>query len=111
MTETFKWRVTTASSGSGEFAMRTSKFGDGYKQETPAGLNNETQTWNVEVSGYIAQVQPIIDFIRARKGESFFWKSPASNGLKYYNCKKYAINDVGGSYVVFRMDFEQVHLA
>ena len=84
MTDTFTWRAETQSNGSGEFAMLTAKFGDGYEQSVPDGINNERQKWSVTVSGYAAYVQAALDFIRAQKGQSFFWKAPRTTEAGYY---------------------------
>lgn len=107
MTETFTWKADVSTSGGGEFAMQTAKFGDGYQQEVPDGMNNESQKWTVVVSGYAAQVQPALDFIRARKGQLFFWKAPRTSTAGYYKCKRYSLNDSGGSWWVLSMEFEQ----
>jgi phage-related protein len=112
MTDTFTWKVTTAASGTGDFAVRESKFGDGYSQIVPAGINNEAQTWNVELIGRDRAgnygVRDPLAFLRARKGgTSFFWKPPL--GVQgYYVCKGYGIRDVGGGLFSLTAKFEQV---
>lgn len=107
MTDTFTWRAEIASSGSGEFPMRSSNFGDGYTQDSPTGLNNEKQKWNVSVSGYSANVGPVLDFIRAHKGIAFFWKAPLTSAPGYYVCVSYSSSDQGGDFWTITMQFEQ----
>jgi phage-related protein len=102
----FTWRAEVGTTGTGEFAMFSSKFGDGYSQDIPNGLNNETQKWNVQVSGYERNVQPVIDFIRAQKGLPFQWKPPVGQ-LGWYKCLRYSVDPDGGSWTTFRMEFEQ----
>ena len=106
MTATFTWPVQTTSSGDGEFRTTESRFGDGYSQDTPNGINNETQKWSVVYSGYRSQVDTVLAFIRAQKGMSFFWKPPLAP-VGYYKCKKYNVAPQGGGYYVLSMDFEQ----
>lgn len=110
MTDTFTWRAEAKSQGNGEFAVYTSKFGDGYSQEVPQGLNNETQKWSVVVSGYSAYVQPALDFIRAHKGQVFFWHAPRTSAPGYYKCKRYSLSDEGGAYWTLTLEFEQGYL-
>ena len=108
MTETFKWQVTTQSSGGGEFAVFVAKFGDNYSQEIPNGLNNETQSWNVAVSDYKAVVADVLAFLRAQQGRVFFWTAPFDTAPGYYKCKKYSsLSDAGGGYWSMSMTFEQ----
>jgi phage-related protein len=103
----FTWRAEVGSTGNGEFSVFSTKFGDGYSQDIPNGLNNETQKWSVKVSGYEKNVQPVIDFIRSHKGQPFQWKPPSSVGLGWYSCKRYSLNPGGGAWTEFNMEFEQ----
>lgn len=110
MTDTFEWRADLATSGGGDFGVFQSKFGDGYSQDVPNGINNETQTWSVSISGYGDKVQPIIDFIRSHTGKSFFWKAPFTAAPGYYKCKKWGCNDQGGAYFTLTLQFEQGYM-
>lgn len=108
----FTWRAEVGSSGNGEFAMFSSVFGDGYSQEIPNGLNNETQKWSVVVSskgGSARTVQQVLDFIRAQKGQPFQWKAPNTAALGWYKCKRYSQSDEGGDYWTLTMEFEQAY--
>lgn len=62
----FTWRVTTQSSGAGEFRTKKSQFGDGYSQEVADGLNTDMQTWSVSATGVEADIAPMVAFVRAR---------------------------------------------
>lgn len=103
----FTWKAEVESSGSGEFIVFASKFGDGYSQEVPNGLNNETQKWNVSISGYGPYIRQVLDFIRDQKGMSFQWKAPNTSGLGWFRCKRYSESDKGGDYWTLNMEFEQ----
>lgn len=106
MTDTFTWKVTSEASGDGEFTLTESKFGDGYSQDVAIGLNNEVQKWNVTFVGSKAQAQEVMDFIRAHKGQMFFWTPPLGT-QSYFKCKKYGINDQGKKTFSITMTFEQ----
>lgn len=107
MTETFNWPVTSEAAGTGNFVVKRAKFGDGYSQEIPDGLNSEYQNWNVTVIGYPDEIAAPLAFIRARSGVSFFWTPP--RGVQgYYSCKTYDLRDNGGGLWSLNMAFEQV---
>lgn len=110
MTDTFTWRVHTDSSGEGEMTLSRAKFGDGYEQTLPQGLNAEVQKWRVVYSGYGVEAQQVIDFIRSHKGVSFFWKPPLTATPQYFKCSKYGIGDQGGAYYVINLEFEQAFM-
>lgn len=105
--EIFTWRGQVSTSGSGEFAMFKSEFGDGYSQDIPNGLQNEKQKWSVEVKGSKEYVEAALAFIRARKGQTFQWRAPLTSALGYYKCQRYSMNDEGGATWVLRLEFEQ----
>jgi Phage-related protein len=108
----FGFRAEVGTSGDGEFAVFSSKFGDGYSQDTPNGLNNETQKWSVKVSskgGSAKTVQQALDFIRAQKGLPFQWRAPNTTGLGWYACKRYSQSDEGGDFWTLTMQFEQAY--
>lgn len=109
----FNWRAEVGTTGNGEFSVFTSRFGDGYTQDVPNGINNETQKWSVKVSGKGLpgggqMVQAVLDFIRAQAGSPFQWKHPNMRGaLGWYSCKRYSQSDEGGDYWTITMEFEQ----
>lgn len=107
MTDTFTWKAQVNSAADGEFDVSSSKFGDGYSQEVPNGLNSESQNWSVVIKGRKNEVQPALDFVRSHKGVSFFWTPPLSAAQGYFKCKKYSFSDEGGSYWTLTLNFEQ----
>lgn len=107
MVDTFTWKAEVATSGDGTFDVSSAKFGDGYSQDVPNGLNSESQNWSVQIKGRSDEVQPALDFIRDHKGVSFLWKPPLSSTVKYFKCKKYSCNDEGGAYWTLTLNFEQ----
>lgn len=106
MTAKFTFKVQVQTSGDGEFLMDRSRFGDGYSQDTPKGINNEVQKWKVSFAGYKGDCAPVMAFLRSQKGLSFLWTPPL--GVEgYYTCTKYGISDNGGAFFTISMDFEQ----
>ena len=105
----FYWPVTTDSSGDAEFGMHTAKFGDGYEQNVPAGINNEKQSWNVVCNGYRPYViDTVLAFVRGRKGRAFRWTPPgAVQG--WYKCPRYQVKNEGGNYYIVTFTFEQTY--
>lgn len=106
----FTWRVEVGSSGSSDFAVFSSKFGDGYSQEVPNGMNNEVQKWSVVVSGKGSRHRDVVQFLRDHKGSPFQWKAPNTDGLGWYKCKRYSQTDAGGDYWTLTMEFEQAYI-
>jgi phage-related protein len=97
MTDTFTWPTTSSSSGGGSFRTKKAQFGDGYSQEVEDGLNAEDQTATVMVEGTEAELQPVVDFARAHKAESFLWTPPFSTeGL--YRCRSFKWAPLSGGY-------------
>lgn len=108
MTDKFTWRVHATASGAGDFSTAKAQFGDGYAQESAVGLNPEVQKWNVTVSGFKADLTPVMTFIRSHVGIAFFWTPPMGVQGKY-KCKRYSgPSDQGSGYFTISFDFEQV---
>lgn len=107
MADEFTWCVRTDSTGSGSFDVKEARFGDGYRQTSADGLNNETQQWPISIVGREAKVLPALAFLRARRGAvSFLWTPPLGvQGL--YLCKNYNINGHGNGVFTLSATFEQ----
>ena len=111
MTETFTWKAEVGgTSGSGEFKVGTAQFGDGYRQDSNIGLNPERQKWPVAVSGFRAQLQPIVDFVREHSGAMPFYWTPPFGVLGYYKCKTWGLSPNGGDHWTLTMEFEQTYI-
>jgi phage-related protein len=105
--QTFTWRPSFDSKLSQEPKITVTKFGDGYEQRTPNGINNSPEIWSVEFTASSASYPEVLTFIRARKGvESFYWATPF-NQNKVFVCRKWAVVRKQG-HTVMTMEFEQV---
>lgn len=107
MPEVFTWCVRTEINGTGEFMVKEARFGDGYRQSSADGLNNESQQWPISIVGRAAKVGPALEFIRAHKGAvSFLWTPPLGvQGL--YQCKAYNLIPHGAGVYTLSATFEQ----
>lgn len=107
MTDTFTWKSEATLTGGGEFIVNKAKFGDGYSQRVPDGLNNERQTWSVVVSGYEPYVAAALAFIRAKRGaEKFYWTPPLGE-RSLWTCSSYTPTLQGSGHFTLTLEFVQ----
>lgn len=92
MIETYRWPVQLQAGMEGTFSYstRSAKFGDGYEQISGDGINPETQSWPVTLSGLNKDVLPALTFIRAHVTKSFIW-TPPNGVLGLYRVDKESI--------------------
>lgn len=76
--DTFAWRTQIQSGMEGTFThrVRTTQFGDGYKQVSGDGPNPEQQSWPVVLTGSKNDLIPALNFIRAHTVNAFIWTPP-----------------------------------
>jgi phage-related protein len=108
MTDTFIWKTETTGTGEHNASVFEAKFGDGYSQAVANGLNAVAQTRTAVVSGYAAELQPIVDFLRAHVGQSFYWTPPFSSEPGLYRCKVWRDRSNGGGHWTLEMEFVEV---
>lgn len=66
-----------------KFTVLTSKFGDGYEQNTSVGINNKSSTWQFTKTGKKALILEIKAFFDDHKGaDSFLWDSPLDGEVR-----------------------------
>jgi len=70
--------------------VNASKFGDGYEQRVPDGLNSVMETWQLSFTlRTLAETQAIDAFLAANKGASAFeWTNPLGQ-TRRYKCQKW----------------------
>lgn len=110
MTETFTWQVTAESpSAAVTFSVRTAKFGDGYEQASPDGINNKISEWSVTYVGHrildgLADIESFLD--RHAGATSFLWTPPnGTEGL--FRCAKYNLTDLTEGWQSIEATFTQ----
>lgn len=76
--EHFGWRIKASSQPTlkSKDTVRMAQFGDGYKQVSGAGLNDETLSYEFSFSGDPQTVRDIHTFLRRHKTKSFSFTPP-----------------------------------
>lgn len=65
------------------FKVLTSKFGDGYEQNSSVGINNKSGVWQYTKTGNKALILEIKAFFDDHKGaDSFLWDSPLDGEIR-----------------------------
>ena len=60
-----------------KYRVNATKYGDGYEQVTPRGINVEQDEWKLKFVLPYAAAGAVTDFLDARKGaEPFYWTPP-----------------------------------
>ncbi|WP_422507121.1 phage tail protein [Stenotrophomonas sp. GZD-301] len=111
MKQTFTWRLYSQQPRVEYQAVtRFVEFGDGYSQESPDGINNEKQIWDIELWGHEVddQMAAAKAFLRARRrlGESFLWTPPGDHEA-LFKCRELSAVDELEGYIRITCKFEQ----
>ena len=87
---TFTWAVSYNSSKSVKPRVKQAKFGDGYSQESPDGINNVSEEWNVSFDNLdFSTFNAIESFFKATKGYiAFDWTTPDGLSGKF-KCREW----------------------
>lgn len=110
MTDTFTWVPDDNPNGDFTHRVLRVKFGDGYEQTVPDGLNTLQQNWPLKFDRSAADITPIKAFLKAHPGTSFFWTPPdlgAVQGL--YKCFSFNSVPRSGNQEVLSCQFEQAY--
>ena len=96
MVDTFTWCPRINAQSDTTFRVKKAQFGDGYTQTAGDGLNNRSDSWQLEFVGEEAMIEQIIAFFDRHGGyKSFIWKPPLRpQGL--FRCEQYKPNALGG---------------
>ena len=78
--ETYNW-FSQLGAGPIEYSqsVRTAQFGDGYKQVSGAGMNDETFSYEFSFTGKPQTVRDIYAFLRRHKTKSFSFTPPGGD--------------------------------
>ena len=91
MARTFTWRPRLETPVEVSFAFFEAKFGDGYKQKVGQGLNNESETWDLEFTGKKEEIFAIRQFLREHNGViPFEWTPRGETEPKLFDCSQYS---------------------
>lgn len=104
--ETFTWRPEVQPNGEIRFAELTASFGDGYVQRAPDGINTERQTWPLTFRGPVAEIEPIVAFLRRNRHVSFLWTPPMPGGVQgHYQHDGFTVVPHGAGNYTVRVTF------
>ncbi|WP_216358624.1 phage tail protein [Gilliamella apicola] len=91
--ETFNWDVAPNMTVRSEPRVKTIKFGDGYEQRAPDGINNKLRSYNVTLNVARSTSRQIDDFLDRHGGVTAFqWRDPHSNRILTVKCPSWSIN-------------------
>lgn len=108
--DTFTWRTQTQNQPQGTFThrIRKAQFGNGYKQVSGDGLNPESQSWPVTMTGQQGDIIPVLNFMRAHTVKSFIWTPPFGvPGLYRVVEDSIVPQPIGGNMMTVVATFEQ----
>lgn len=105
--ETFTWKVKTGMNIESEPRVRSVRFGDGYEQRRPDGLNSLLNKYSITLSPKNADGQIIRAFLEKHAGvTAFFWKPPHQTHMITVLCRKWSFS-VGALRTEVTAEFEE----
>lgn len=106
MADVFTWRPTDETRGRITARVKRARFGDGYSQSAPDGINAIDQEWPLTFAGTEAEMQALVDFLQAHVGRSFEWK-PLLGQPALWQCDTWQPKDEGGGWYTVTATFQQ----
>ena len=80
----FAFAPSYTTAGSDEYAELEAKFGDGYKQVSPDGINPVLEKWNLVFDPITREdIESIRGFFRGKVGQTFTWTNPSGDEKRY----------------------------
>ena len=86
----FYWSPDPGANLDTEFKLRVAKFGDGYQQRAPDGINNVDDKWSLTFTRTADVIDQIHQFLLGKKnGESFTFTPPRGTEVRVI-CSKFS---------------------
>lgn len=105
---TFTWFPDASIRMEVEPQVASAKFGDGYEQRAPIGINTMAEKWSLSFTGTPVEVADIEAFFREHQGVyAFDWTTPDLNTGRYV-CRRWSKSRERAVKVTISADFEQV---
>lgn len=105
----FVWKHDKDPTGETEFRVIETKFGDGYAQRAPDGINSKVASWPLQFTGTQAEIQPIRNFLDSMGGVTPFGWTPPMGVAGRFLASKYSLTSLGNEVyriaVTFTQDF------
>ncbi|EYY54219.1 phage tail protein [Escherichia coli] len=106
--KTFRWKVKPGMDVASVPSVRKVRFGDGYSQRAPAGLNADLKTYSVTLSVSREEATALESFLAEHGGwKAFLWTPPYGYRQIKVTCAKWS-SRVGMLRVEFSAEFKQV---
>lgn len=106
--KTFRWCVAPNISEKAEPRVTTIKFGDGYEQRSPDGINNDLRTYSVTFRLLNDEAKRVDEFLTEHNGyKAFLWKNPVSNKTITVKCASWSSSKTN-KVTTITATFEQV---
>ncbi|MDE2097822.1 MAG: phage tail protein [Patescibacteria group bacterium] len=92
-------------------AVWQAKFGDGYEQNTPQGLNYKPESWNLTFYfSTLADAEAFQDYISGFGGtQAFYWRSPRGPNAIRVLCRSWSDISHPGQRITMTAKFDQVY--
>lgn len=107
---TFTWKPSYGTDLTDKPRVLAAKFGDGYEQRAPDGINNAPEVWSLSFSGSLAaKITAARQFLKSHSsaGTSFDWTSPIGTVGKF-KCEEYSFRLLAPGVGSLSAKFEQV---
>lgn len=112
MAETFIFGIRVGSTGTITQATWENDFGDGYTQAGGIGINTQSQSWEVSVTGSLdvgEELRQVRDFLDQHEGyKSFTWTPPGGDSGRY-RATGYKLDPHGSGLYTLSATFKQVY--
>lgn len=106
--EIFNWPIKPGMGTESSPRIRSIRFGDGYEQRKPDGLNSQLEKFNVTLSLTPEKADKALDFLKRHGGvKSFLFQPIKSQPAVVVVCKKWS-SDSGNIRKTISAEFEQV---
>ncbi|MFK3971186.1 phage tail protein [Pseudomonas sp. NPDC087358] len=105
--ETFTWPTQSGDAPDITYRVRSSQFGDGYKQIVGDGLNNKRASYPITFTGPRPSVLLLMAFLDRHAGsKAFLWTTPLGE-LGLFTCDKPVPMPIGGGMFKVTATFNQ----
>ncbi len=79
---TFNYKTDVGSGVELHQNVKEAKFGNGYSQTVPDGLNPTWEVWSFSMFGMREVLKPAYTFLKAHTGRSFLWETPLGDVIQ-----------------------------
>lgn len=106
--EIFNWPIKPGMGTEFSPRVKSVRFGDGYEQRKPDGLNSQLEKFNVTLSLTPVKSNQVLDFLRRHGGvKSFLFQPTKNKPAVVVVCRKWS-SDSGNIRETISAEFEQV---